>query len=42
MATTNNPETAPPRSAICSARLRLERTADAVRRLARMDTNMPM
>ncbi len=41
-ATTKSPDTAPPRSAICSAVLRLVRTALAVRRFARIDTNMPM
>jgi len=41
MATTNRPDTAPPRRASWSARFKLERTAEAVRRLARMETNMP-
>ena len=41
IATTNSPDTAPPRSAIWSARLRLVRTAEAVRRLARMEMNIP-
>jgi len=42
IATTNRPLTAPPRSAICSARFRLERAALAVRMLARTATNMPI
>ena len=42
METTVSPETAPPRIAICSALLRLVMAAAAVRRLARIDTNMPM
>ena len=42
MDTTVRPETAPPRSAICSAWLSDVMAAAAVRRLARIDTNMPM
>ena len=42
MATTNSPDTAPPRRAICSARFRLERAALAVRMLARTATYMPI
>ncbi len=41
IATTNSPDTAPPRSAACSARLRLVRAALAARMLARMETNIP-
>ena len=41
MATTNNPLTAPPRSAIWSALLRLERAALAVRMFDRTATYMP-
>src|SRR5688572_12209998 len=41
MATTNRPDTAPPRRAICSARFRLLRDAEAVRMLVRIDTHMP-
>ncbi len=39
--TTESPVTAPPRSAICNAPFRLVRAAEAARRLARIDTNMP-
>src|SRR5438445_13498869 len=42
MATTNSPETAPPRNAIRNPSLRLDRTAAAVRILARMETHMPI
>ena len=42
MDTTDRPETAPPRRAICSALLRLVVAAAAVRMFARMETNMPM
>src|SRR5256712_14227574 len=42
IATTNRPLTAPPRSAIWSARLTLERAALAVRMLARTATNIPI
>src|SRR2546428_13338569 len=41
IATTNSPLTAPPRSAICSALLRLERAALAVRMFERTATYMP-
>ena len=41
IATTNRPDTAPPRSAICSAALSEVRAADAVRMFARMDTHIP-
>src|SRR2546425_13220974 len=41
IATTNSPLTAPPRSAIWSALLRLERAALAVRMLERTATYMP-
>ena len=42
IATTNRPDTAPPRSAIWSARFRLVRAALAVRMFARIETNIPM
>src|SRR5919106_6281747 len=42
MATTNSPETAPPRSAMRKPSLRLDRTAAAVRILARIDTHIPI
>src|SRR5436309_4156243 len=42
MATTNKPDTAPPRMAICKPSLRLDRTAAAVRILARIETHMPI
>src|ERR1700740_1813729 len=41
IATTNKPDTAPPRMAICKPSLRLDRTAAAVRILARIETHMP-
>src|SRR3989440_12566097 len=41
IATTNKPLTAPPRSAICSALLRLERAALALRMFERTATYMP-
>ena len=41
METTDSPETAPARRAICSAWLRLVRAAAAVRMFARMLTNIP-
>ena len=41
MATTKRPDTAPPRSAICSASLRDVRAADAVRMFVRIETHMP-
>src|ERR1051326_7222873 len=41
MATTNRPLTAPPRSAICSALLRLERAALALRMFERTATYTP-
>ena len=41
IATTNSPDTAPPRSAACRARLRLVRAALAARMFARIETNMP-
>ena len=41
MATTNKPDTAPPRMAICKPSFRLLRTAEAVRILARIETHMP-
>ncbi len=41
METTTSPLTAPARSEICRALPRLVRAAAAVRRLARMETNMP-
>ncbi len=42
MATTESPDTAPPRRAICRALFRLVMAAAAVRMLARMETNIPM
>ena len=41
-AITTRPVTAPPRSAIWSARLRLWRAAEAVRMLARMEQYIPV
>jgi hypothetical protein len=41
METTVSPDTAPPRSAIWSALLRLVIAAAAVRMFARMETNIP-
>jgi hypothetical protein len=42
METTERPLTAPPRMASCSARFRLVIAAAAVRRFARIETNIPM
>jgi len=41
IATTNRPDTAPPRRAACSARLRLVRAALAARMFERIETNIP-
>ena len=42
MATTNRPDTAPPRRAMRSASFRDVRAADAVRMFVRMETHIPM
>ena len=42
MATVNRPDTAPPRSAVCSAALSDDVAAAATRMFARIETHMPM